>query len=142
MCIFEHFNLFASFVGNFIQKTGNVIFAFVPKFSETLTQNLTTPNSFFEKMPLMKILLKLKFSNKKVMSKKISWQLMSMICPNVQLLQTDLNTIYEWSNANSAKLNADKFECLWYGNNLHIEATTSYYSKGDTVIEGKDSFRI
>ena len=65
MCVFKHFNLFVSFVGNFIKKTGKVIFAFFPKFSETLTLNLTTPNSFVEKIPLMKIDLKFDFTIKK-----------------------------------------------------------------------------
>ena len=65
MCVFKHFNLFVSFVGNFIKKNGKVIFAFFPKFSETLTQNLITPNSFFEKMSLKKIVLKFDFPIKK-----------------------------------------------------------------------------
>ena len=58
MCVFKHFNLVVSFVRNFIKKTGKVIFAFFPKYSETLTQNLTTSDSFFEKMPMLKIFLK------------------------------------------------------------------------------------
>ena len=61
MCVFKYSNLFVSFVGNFIRKSGKNISEFFPKFSKTLIQNLTTTNSFFEKMSLMKIVLKFDF---------------------------------------------------------------------------------
>ena len=61
------------------------MFAFFPKFSENLTQNLTTSNSFLEKMSLMKIVLKFDFPIKKMMSENISWWSMSMMCPKLSM---------------------------------------------------------
>merc|ERR1711874_721267 len=34
---------------------------------------------------------------------------------DVQALQEDLNTIYQWSSKNNMKFNSDKFECIGYG---------------------------
>ena len=68
MCVFKHINLFVSLIGNFIKKTGKVIFVFFSKFSEALPQNLTTPNSFFEKNAIDENRLKIRFYNKNVMS--------------------------------------------------------------------------
>ena len=52
---------------------------------------------------------------------------------DVDRLQVDLNTIYEWSNNNNAKFNPDKFECIRYGNKQPIKISTSYHSNSDTV---------
>ena len=45
---------------------------------------------------------------------------------DVNRLQVDINTIYEWFNNNNEKFNPNKFECMRYGKNQTIKVATSY----------------
>ena len=60
---------------------------------------------------------------------------------DVENLQSDLDTIYQWSNANNALFNSDKFECLRYGPNVEIKHSTHYVSDLGTEIEQKDNVK-
>lgn len=60
---------------------------------------------------------------------------------DVVSLQSDLESIYQWSEWNNALFNADKFECLRYGSNCEIKESTHYLSNSGTVIECKDTVK-
>lgn len=53
-------------------------------------------------------------------------------------LQTDLNSVYRWTDLNNMELNADKFECLRYGPNKDLQGNTSYLSNTGKSIQEKD----
>ena len=51
-------------------------------------------------------------------------------------LQTDLDVVYEWTHTNNMELNADKFECMRYGGNQDLKASTQYnWNTGSTLQE-------
>lgn len=58
---------------------------------------------------------------------------------DVTVLQNDLNLIYEWCDKNNAALNHGKFECLRYGQDESIKASTAYQSNLGTAIKICDS---
>ena len=60
---------------------------------------------------------------------------------DVLRLQEDLDAIYRWSEANNAKFNSEKFECLRYGPNENIKSDTSYKSSCQDIITSKPSVR-
>jgi hypothetical protein len=53
-------------------------------------------------------------------------------------MQSDLNSIYRWTEENNMALNDDKFECLRYGPNVDMKNTTSYKSNTGTQIKVKE----
>jgi len=57
---------------------------------------------------------------------------------DTDLLQKDLEAIYQWARDNNMEFNSEKFECLRYGNNAEIKESTSYYSNTGSVIEEKE----
>ena len=57
---------------------------------------------------------------------------------NVNALQEDLKSIYQWSAKNNMKFNSEKFECIRYGKRKGIHETTGYLSDVNTVIIPKD----
>ena len=56
-------------------------------------------------------------------------------------LQSDLESIYQWSEWNNALFNSDKFECLRYGSNSDIKESTHYLSNSGTEIESKETLK-
>ena len=56
-------------------------------------------------------------------------------------LQHDLDAIYDWSAENNTVLNADKFECVRYGQNNVIKSLTSYKASDGSLIQPKDTVR-
>ena len=57
---------------------------------------------------------------------------------DVQLLQGELNKIYEWTKQNNMQLNDLKFELLRYGPNKALKEETQYLSPTGKVIETKE----
>ena len=53
-------------------------------------------------------------------------------------LQTDLNSVYYWTEENNMELNWDKFECLRYGPNKDLQSNTTYLSNPGKAILEKD----
>lgn len=62
-------------------------------------------------------------------------------CRDVVALQSDLETIYTWQEANNMEFNSSKFETLRYGKNLQIKRDTGYKTPSGTPIEVKNSVR-
>ena len=60
---------------------------------------------------------------------------------DIDNVQTDLNTIYQWSNSNNMCFNADKFECLCYGYSEELKQNTCYLSNNKCPIEVKTSVK-
>ena len=62
---------------------------------------------------------------------------------DIKLLQTDLESIYRWSEENNMSFNSDKFELLRYKSkdSKFIQATSTYMSNEDSIIEEKDHVR-
>ena len=60
---------------------------------------------------------------------------------DVRQLQTDLDSIYRWAHVNNCMFNADKFECLRYGNDDILKESTNYVSSNQVSIACKDSVR-
>jgi ribonuclease P/MRP protein subunit RPP40 len=60
---------------------------------------------------------------------------------DVESLQSNLRTIYEWQSLNNMEFNDKKFESLRYGKNQHIKSVTSYTTPSDTPIEVKHSVK-
>ena len=56
---------------------------------------------------------------------------------DAELLQQDLNHIYDWSSRNNMQFNHSKFELLRYGINNDLKNATSYSSNENTPIEAK-----
>ena len=56
-------------------------------------------------------------------------------------IQHDLETIYQWAEANNMLFNSTKFELLRYGPNQNIKSTTSYTSDTGNIIEQKNNVR-
>ena len=56
-------------------------------------------------------------------------------------LQTDLNTVYSWTERNNMKLNGDKFESLRYGTNQDLQSRIEYKSNTGSVITQKETVR-
>ena len=57
---------------------------------------------------------------------------------DAQLLQNDLDKIYEWTTNNNMELNDLKFELLRYGRNQNLKDETFYTSPSGKVITTKD----
>ena len=61
---------------------------------------------------------------------------------DVENIQRDLNSIYEWQQTNNMLFNGSKFEMLRYGKNADLKMDTSYFSPNyEDVIEVKESLR-
>ena len=60
---------------------------------------------------------------------------------DVTYMQNDLNIIYQWAQNNNATFNAGKFECLRYGRNQDLIASTAYLSNSATPIACSTSVR-
>ena len=60
---------------------------------------------------------------------------------DVQLLQQDLNKIYEWANQNNMTFNDTKFEMLRYGRNSELKESTSYVSNTGSTIQPKAAIK-
>ena len=57
---------------------------------------------------------------------------------DVNALQRDLQSIYEWTTKNNSELNDVKFEALRYGKNDDLKQSTCYTTPSGKVIEVKD----
>ena len=57
---------------------------------------------------------------------------------DVNCLQKDLESIYQWSADNNMKFNSEKFECIRYGKKSDIHNTTTYLSDIGSTISPKD----
>ena len=57
------------------------------------------------------------------------------------LLQEDLNTIYQWAENNNMEFNFEKFECLRYGFNKELIQNTHYTTPDGKYIEVKEHTR-
>jgi len=60
---------------------------------------------------------------------------------DVQLLQQDLNQIYEWANQHNMTFNDTKFEMLRYGRNSELKESTSYVSNTGSIIQPKAALK-
>ena len=60
---------------------------------------------------------------------------------DIQALQADLDTVYQWTHVNNMELNASKFECLRYGNNTDLQSSSHYKSNTGSPISEKDSVK-
>jgi hypothetical protein len=60
---------------------------------------------------------------------------------DVDNLQRDLESIYNWTNENNMALNDDKFECLRYGPDKELKQQSSYQSNAGTDIEVKENVK-
>ena len=60
---------------------------------------------------------------------------------DVANLQSDLDTIYQWSNTNNTLFNSDKFECLRYGTANELKQATHYQSDTGKQIESNESLK-
>ena len=60
---------------------------------------------------------------------------------DAQLLQQDLNDIYNWAARNNMEFNDFKFDLLRYGQNSELKEATSYTSNLGTPIQAKDSVK-
>lgn len=56
-------------------------------------------------------------------------------------LQTDLYTLYDWTDINNMQLNDKKFELLRYGKDDIIKLCTHYYSSSGTLIMDKQTVK-
>ena len=57
---------------------------------------------------------------------------------DTQMLQNDLHKLYKWADANNMKINANRFELLWYGKEQEIKSATTYKSYDDSYINDKE----
>ena len=57
---------------------------------------------------------------------------------DVNRLQKDLESIYQWSADNNMKFNSEKFECIRYVKKSDIHNTTTYLSDKGSTISPKD----
>ena len=60
---------------------------------------------------------------------------------DIQALQSDVNSIYEWADENNMKFNSKKFECLRYGPNNHLKSSSHYTSDDGNQIKEVDHVR-
>ena len=60
---------------------------------------------------------------------------------DTELLQKDLNSVYEWTSENNMELHGDKFELLRYGENPDLRADTLYTSNTGMIIKEEDQVR-
>ena len=60
---------------------------------------------------------------------------------DASLLQTDLESVYQWADDNNASFNNKKFEVLRYGKDDTIKCTTSYTAPDGTIITEKRHLR-
>ena len=56
---------------------------------------------------------------------------------DADLLQQDLDQVYQWAASNNMEFNSSKFELLRYGTNSDLKDATSYISNASTPIEEK-----
>ena len=57
---------------------------------------------------------------------------------DADLLQQDLNQVYQWAESNNMDFNSSKFDLLRYGHNKYLKDATSYVSNANTPIEEKE----
>ena len=57
------------------------------------------------------------------------------------LLQSDLESVYQWAEDNNADLNNKKFEAVRLGTNDALKLTTSYAAPDGTLITEKEDLR-
>ena len=60
---------------------------------------------------------------------------------DASLLQTDLETVYQWAEDDNADFNNKKFEAARRGTNDALKLTTSYTAPDGTIISEKDHLR-
>ena len=61
---------------------------------------------------------------------------------DVELLQDDLESLYEWQNTNNMLFNRKKFEMLRYGSNEELKNNTNYMTPNqEDLIEVKETLR-
>ena len=61
---------------------------------------------------------------------------------DVESLQNDLETLYDWQERNNMEFNSKKFEILRYGKNDILKESTSYFTPNfEDLIEEKESLR-
>ena len=60
---------------------------------------------------------------------------------DAQLLQQDLNHVYNWATQNNMTFNDTKFEMLRYGRNTELKESTSYVSNTGSPIQPKASLK-
>lgn len=66
----------------------------------------------------------------------------SVNCPNdAELLQLDLESIYDWAKRNNMQFNTDKFECVKYGKNEDLKQSCKYTAQDGQIIEDKTTVR-
>ena len=56
-------------------------------------------------------------------------------------LQRDLEIVYQWAEDNNMSFNNLKFECLRFGPDSTLKATTNYTSPSGTIIDTKEHVR-
>ena len=59
----------------------------------------------------------------------------------VNTLQKDLNSIYQWADENNMQFNDKKFECLRYGINKVLKESTQYIANSGNTIENAEHVR-
>ena len=57
---------------------------------------------------------------------------------DVTKLQTDLNSIYHWSEENNMLFNNGKFECMRHGTNKELKESTHFLTKSGDAIKAAD----
>ena len=60
---------------------------------------------------------------------------------DVQDMQIDLESVYEWAEVNNMEFNADKFEFIRFGKNDELKNYTNYISSSGEQIQEKDNLR-
>ena len=60
---------------------------------------------------------------------------------DIENIQADLNTIYQWSASNNMNFNAEKFECSRYGYNEGLKQHTGYMSNDNCAIVIKTNIK-
>ena len=60
---------------------------------------------------------------------------------DVQLLQNDLHSVYNWSDTNNMQLNGLKFEHMCYGKNEELKSQSVYFSDTQNPIETKNQVK-
>ena len=57
---------------------------------------------------------------------------------DINLMQEDLNNVYDWTDKCNSKLNGTKFECMLYRMNAEIKDTTYYLTPDGSPIKCED----
>ena len=60
---------------------------------------------------------------------------------DVEIMQADLDKVFNWADNNNMKFNSEKFELLRYGKNEAVKENTVYFSGDENIIEEKEVLR-